>query len=146
MWLRLVRGLRKRGDGVRESGAFLLSKIGESRISKIVFYDELDPGVSDSGIIRFDGSGKVKLWNLLKEWKMEVEADIHTHPPGCSTEQSHSDRTHPMVKLKGHIAIIAPDFAQNSWLMPRMCSAYQYLGSFNWKKYKNGSPIKFTIL
>ena len=144
-WFRLVSGLRKRGEGVRESGAFLLTKKDGDRICKIIFYDELDPEVSNTGIIRFDGSGYVKLWPLLKKWGMEVVADIHTHP-GENTSQSHADETHPMIRLKGHIALIVPDFASNRWLKPNECSGYLYRGSFNWKKLTHDFPIKTTWL
>ena len=144
-WFFLISRLRKRGEGVRESGAFLLGKIGKDRVSKVVFYDELDPNVSTSGIIRFNGSGYVKLWPLLKKWGMEVVADIHTHP-GNNTSQSHADQTHPMIRLKGHIALIAPSFARYRWLKPETCSGYLYQGSFKWKKLIDNFPIKTTWL
>lgn len=141
-WFYLISGLRKRGQGQRESGAFLLRKKGNIRICKIMFYDQLDPKVSMTGIIRFDGSGYVTLWEHLKNWKMEVAADIHTHP-GTNTTQSYADQTHPMIRLKGHVAMIAPNFALDRWLMPGNCSSYVYQGSFNWNKAHN-SPIKLT--
>ena len=132
-WLYLISGLRKRGQGLRESGAFLLHKADKIRINKIIFYDQLDPEVSKTGIIRFNGSGYVKLWNLLKDLKMEVAADIHTHPD-YNTNQSYADQRHPMVRLQGHVAMIAPNFALNRWLTPGDCSSYIYQGNFNWKK------------
>ena len=145
LWWKLINGLRIRGSGKRESGAFLLKPANASHITKIVFYDELDPNVSNSGIIILDGSGKVKLWELLQQWGMEVAADIHTHPVGCSTAQSLADQHHPMVKIKGHVALIAPNYARNWMLMPKNCSAYSYEGNFRWTSYKDQSPIKITL-
>ncbi|MCB0496168.1 MAG: hypothetical protein KDC79_08530 [Cyclobacteriaceae bacterium] len=144
-WYQLISGLRKRGGGVRESGAFLLSKIGSDRICKIIFYDELDPEVSASGIIRFNGSGYIKLWPLLRNWGMEVVADIHTHPDS-NTNQSFADKSHPMIRLKGHIALIAPFYAMYRWINPNVCSAYLYEGSFQWRSLDQNFPIKTTWL
>ncbi|MDN5215575.1 hypothetical protein QQ020_26090 [Fulvivirgaceae bacterium BMA12] len=144
-WFHLLSGLKKRGKGVRESGAFLLAKRGKSRVSKVVFYDELDKHVSDSGIIKFNGSGYVKFWPMLKDWGMEVIADIHTHP-GENTDQSHADMTHPMIRIKGHLAVIAPNYAKNRWIKPNDCSSYLYLGSFKWKKLLSSSPLKLIWL
>ncbi|RFS15687.1 Mov34/MPN/PAD-1 family protein [Emticicia sp. C21] len=146
-WLCLTIGLRRRGKGIRESGAFLIGKVGSTRISKIIFYDELDPNAFKSGIIELEGLGHGKLAEMLKNFRGEVLADIHTHPIGCSTRQSDSDRRHPMVRLKGHIAFIAPDFALNKFLMPKDCSAYLYEGSFKWRTlYDRDFPLKVVIV
>ena len=146
-WFALISGLRKRGKGLRESGAFLVAHKGSDKISKIVFYDELDPNVSDTGIIVFNGLGHAKLEKILVDNSSEVLADIHTHPIGCSTNQSDSDKRHPMVRLKGHIAFIAPDFAMNRFLMPWKCSAFLYKGAFLWDRL-NGKhfPLKLTLI
>ncbi|RYU94652.1 hypothetical protein [Emticicia agri] len=146
-WLYLTIGLRKRGQGIRESGAFLIGKIGSTKISKIIFYDELDPNVFKSGIIEFDGLGHGKLAEMLKDFKGEVLADIHTHPIGFSTKQSDSDKAHPMVRLKGHVAFIAPDYALNKFLMPKGCSAYLYEGSYKWRTLDNRDfPLKIVLI
>lgn len=145
LWYILISGLRTRGQNVRESGAFLIRQIGSPRVCKIIFYDELDPKVSSSGIIKFNGQGYAKLWPLLQKWKMEVVADIHTHP-SSNTSQSYADQTHPMIRLEGHIALIAPNFAMSRWLSPSMCSAYLYKGSFKWEKLTNNVPLKITLL
>jgi hypothetical protein len=146
-WFGLIKGLRKKGNGVRESGAFLVAKTGSMKISKVIFYDDLDPNAFSSGIIVFEGIYHSKLNKLLKEFKGEVIADIHTHPIGCSIKQSVSDMNHPMCRLKGHVAFIAPDYATNSFLIPKQCAAYLYKGSFIWQTLVNNNfPLKITLL
>ena len=95
-WRRLVRDLRRRGEGRRESGAFLLAPPGRCRVAAHVCYDDLDPTALDQGIIVFQGAGYVPLWDLCERRQLRVVADIHTHP-GRWTGQSPSDATHPMV-------------------------------------------------
>ncbi len=53
LWMALVRELRKRGYGERESGAFLLAKHGSPHVTKFICYDDLDPTALDTGIIVF---------------------------------------------------------------------------------------------
>lgn len=138
-WLSLIYGLRKRGKGIKESGAFLLVRPNTNKVCKIVFYDQFDKTVSDSGIIQFKGA--INFFEFLARENLEVIADIHTHP-SRNTNQSDSDQTHPMIRLKGHIAIIAPNFANNYLLIPSECSIYEYLGNFKWQKFDNlNNPI-----
>lgn len=142
-WLRLIVGLKVRGKGVRESGGFMLGKPNEQHVHSIVFYDQFDPNVSDSGYIQFKGA--VSFYEYLAKHNLQVLADIHTHP-SKNTSQSESDRTHPMIKLKGHIAIIAPCFANNPFILPKQCSVYKYKGNFNWEKYENSElPFKLKL-
>lgn len=143
LWFRLIYGLKKRGKGTKESGAFLLVKPNTNAVCKIVYYDQFDITVSDSGIIQFKGANI--FYEFLAKEKLEVIADIHTHP-GKNTNQSYSDKTNPMVRLKGHIAIIAPNFAKNINITPYKCSVYEYLGNFNWRKFnKSNNPIHFKL-
>lgn len=140
LWFKLIFGLRKRSKGYRESGGFLLSKPNKKNVVKIVFYDQFDKTVSDSGIIQFKGS--CNLFEYLKNEKLDILADIHTHPTN-NTNQSFSDKRHPMIRIKGHIAIIAPNYATEFLLMPNQCSVYEYQGSFNWRKHDNSTnPLK----
>lgn len=113
LWQRLLRGLRERGRSYsRESGAFLLGYRGERarRISEFILYDDLDPNCLDSGIIRFDGRYFGKLWDICRDHRLTVVADVHTHPTG--SDQSESDRANPMITEAGHIALIVPRFAK----------------------------------
>lgn len=131
LWKELVTGLRARGRDVRESGAFLLGTIGETRsVSDIVFYDELDPHVSDTGIIVFNGACLADLWRLCRERGCSVVADVHTHPG--SSRQSRSDERHPMIAERGHLSMIIPDFAAEPVRLKEV-GLYRYLGNFQWE-------------
>lgn len=52
LWARLVRQLRRRGGGRRESGAFLLSRQHgtSARVSAFICYDDLDPHAYQWGL------------------------------------------------------------------------------------------------
>ena len=124
--------------GLAESGAFLLGAaiwvkgVERRRVSRFVYYDDLDPRCLDRGIIIFDGSGYGPLWQLCRETDLSVVADVHTHPFDCPARQSGSDRAHPMVATPGHIALIVPDLAQHP-VAPGAVGVYQYLGNHEWR-------------
>jgi hypothetical protein len=143
LWRRLVRDLRQRGkNGRRESGAFLLGlpSHGPTRIVDYLLYDELDPRCLSTGIVRFDGRFFAPLWSACEYRGLVVVADVHTHP-GCSL-QSDSDRAHPMITTRGHIALILPNFAIPA---PRRkdIGMYRYLGSRNWAAVPAGQRRRF---
>jgi proteasome lid subunit RPN8/RPN11 len=130
LWRELLQGLRVRGQGRRESGAFLLGpKAGQRRISSIVFYDQIDPAAYDTGIIEIDGGCMADLWRICRERGEAVLADVHTHPGGAS--QSDSDQAHPMIAEPGHLAMIMPRFAAEPVIL-REIGLYRYVGRFNW--------------
>lgn len=142
VWDKLIHDLRKRGDGERESGAFLLGKVGGNLISEYICYDDLDPNCLDHGIITFDGSGYVPLWQMCKEKGLTVLADVHTHP-GEWVGQSRSDSNHPMIAQSGHIAIILPEYAQAKTLTLIDAGIYEYKGDKKWKTVKpKGGRVK----
>lgn len=144
LWIKLIKGLRKRGEGRRESGGFLLVKSGNSKVVKVVFYDQFDKTVSKSGIIEFKGA--VPFFEFLAKEQLEVLADIHTHPTR-NTKQSDSDQKHPMIRIKGHIAIIAPNYANNLFIFPKDCSIYEYMGNFDWIKFETSKlPIHLKLI
>jgi hypothetical protein len=130
-WNRLIAELRRRTEGYHESGAFLLgTREGElRRIVNVAYYDDLDPHSLDTGIVIFDGAGYGPLWRMCRRESLTVVADIHVHP-GIAT-QSFSDRTNPMIARKGHIALIAPDFAEGD-CMPGDLGMYEYRGGYEW--------------
>jgi proteasome lid subunit RPN8/RPN11 len=133
LWARLVHDLRVRGKNrARESGAFLLGSQdeGRARILGYVLYDNLDPHCLDTGIVQFDGRYFGVLWELCKQRKQTVVADVHVHPHG--EHQSDSDRAHPMISCSGHLALILPRFA-SSPLRQRNIGIYRYLGSKHWE-------------
>lgn len=129
-WEELIHGLRSRGKGQRESGAFLLGPAEGARLATdVVFYDAIDPRAFDTGIIVIDGSLMGTLWRICRERGLRVVADVHTHPAGAG--QSDLDRRHPMVAEKGHVAVILPDFAAPPLAAERI-GIYRYLGDFEW--------------
>ncbi len=132
LWRRLLVGLRDRGEGRHESGAFLLGRRCDDRatIEDFILYDDLDPHCLDSGIIRFDGRYFGVLWDECKRRGLTIVADVHTHPHGPG--QSASDRAHPMVTRAGHIAIILPNFASLP-VRRREIGIYRYLGQGKWE-------------
>ena len=132
LWRRLRTKLRERGhDCSRESGAFLLGRHEGNRASIVdfVLYDDVDPHALDSGIVHFDGRYFSDLWAICKARNLSVVADIHVHPGG--SEQSSSDRNHPMISQAGHIALILPRFATGRQSR-RGIGMYRYLGGKRW--------------
>lgn len=145
IWKRLVAELERRGDGVRESGAFLLGAIHHGRREALDFvpYDELEPGCLDRGYINFTSTGYQKLWGILKEKKMQVVADIHTHPGGAG--QSEIDQANPMMPSVGHLALILPHYAKGE-PEPADAGLYIFLGNHRWKAFPPGkSKAEFYV-
>jgi hypothetical protein len=111
----LVVGLAERGQGRRESGAFLLTDRGHPEdqlpqpVTEIAFYDDLDSDCLTGGI-DFHAVGYTALQNLCRRDRLQVAGDIHTHP-AQRVQQSRIDAEHPMVARDGHVALIAPRFA-----------------------------------
>ena len=134
-WAALVRGLRARGAGSRESGAFLLGrrKPHHARVLDYRMYDDLDPDALDSGAIEFHAAGFSTLWAYCRVNDLEVLADVHTHP-GEAARQSGIDRRNPMMPMRGHVAIILPHFANiSSWSLSR-AGIYEYQGNYEWEQ------------
>lgn len=132
LWRRLIQALRSRGgNGRRESGAFLLGRKrnGRARIVSFVLYDDLDEKCLDTGIVRFDGRHFGKLWETCKLRGLVVVADVHTHPG--SSQQSDSDRSHPMIARAGHIALILPRYAAAP-ISRKDIGMYRYQGGGRW--------------
>lgn len=144
LWARLIRQLRMRGHGRRESGAFLLAKLESRRVSKFICYDDLDPTALDSGIIVFHGSGFVPLWEHCKAHGMTVVADVHTHRDSW-TGQSEADRTHPMIGKPGHIGLIVPHYAQQNLLSLKDVGVYEYQGNHKWRTSQRNN-FELTLL
>ena len=135
LWRRLLKELRRRGGGRRESGAFLLRArgAGNGRITHFICYDDLDPA-SCPGAITFHAEGYAALWEYCREKAVEVIADVHTHP-GPHVGQSEIDQRHPMVPVVGHTAMIVPNFADAAWWSLEKVGVYEYLGNFTWRSH-----------
>lgn len=135
LWGELLEKLRERGGGVRESGAFILGVgDGARRAARlIVLYDDLDPNCLNEGYVHFDGCHYGRLWEICAQESLSVVADVHTHPYGPG--QSHSDKTHPMVSIPGHIALIVPNYAQGE-ISAADVGVYVYRGRYQWTAFR----------
>lgn len=136
VWPALMADLWRRGGGRRESGAFLLGEaVGIACVVRTwVPYEDIDPTSLHCSYVRLESSAFSRLWTICAERKLEVVADVHTHPKG--PRQSLSDRTNPMISLAGHVALIVPRFANGS-VLPRDLSFNVYSGSGKWLSYFN---------
>ena len=145
LWHDLLDKLRARGGGVRECGAFLLGAgTGAQRTAnRIVLYDDVDPNCLDNGYVHFDGRHYGRLWEICSAESLTVVADAHTHPYGAG--QSYSDRTHPMVSIPGHIALIVPNFAQPP-VRPTDVGVYVYRGRHQWTSYRGRGAAGVLII
>lgn len=134
VWSALMADLHRRGGGWRESGAFLLRQATETArvVQGWLPYDELDPKSLNYAYVRLESGAFSRLWGICAERKLEVVADVHTHPIG--PQQSPSDRANPMISLAGHIALIVPGFARGN-VRPMDLSFNVYLGDGKWVSY-----------
>lgn len=141
VWARLISELRLRGQGRRESGAFLLGRQqgAVGKVVRFVSYDDLDARAYQGGAIEFHSDGYAGLWRLCREDKLLLLADVHTHP-GSDVRQSGIDQRHPMVAVVGHMALIVPHFAAASRWSIREVGVYEYLGSYQWRTYIPHAP------
>jgi proteasome lid subunit RPN8/RPN11 len=146
LWKQLIRTLKERGEGERESGAFLLGQENSNRVKTFICYDDLDERALQSGIITLHSNGFLELWGRCQKERLRVLADVHTHPSSW-VQQSESDRTHPMVAQKGHFALIVPNFAKKPRRNLTGIGIYEYLGDHTWQTHTpKKSPVKITFL
>jgi proteasome lid subunit RPN8/RPN11 len=143
LWTRLLLALRERGEGRRESGAFLLGRrVGDRRVvQEFILYDDVDPGALQ-GIIVFDASRMDAVWRRCRELGLEVIADVHTHPGGYG--QSATDQAHPMIPQAGHLALIVPRFA-SELVGPGSVGVYEYLGRGAWRDHSDRGRAFFEV-
>jgi proteasome lid subunit RPN8/RPN11 len=131
LWDELIAELGRRGQGRRESGAFLLAAADgdRRRVVRVVYLDDLDPTCLN-GAISFRGPAYGKLWALCRREQLTVVADVHTHPGRC-VRQSPIDRANPMIAEAGHVALIVPEFAQGA-VAPGDVGIHLYHGDHRW--------------
>jgi len=136
LWAQVIVQLRRRGKGKGESGAFLLGPQDSvsGRVTTYVCYDDLDPHAYQSGAIAFHAVGHAALWEYCRKKKLQVLADVHTHP-GQNVRQSPIDQRHPMIPMQGHTAMIVPNFAKTPWWSLGAVGVYEYLGDFKWRTH-----------
>jgi proteasome lid subunit RPN8/RPN11 len=142
LWRDGFEELRRRTEGTHESGAFLLGDRDSERrrITRFVYYDDLDPHSLETGIVVFDGAGYGPLWQICRETGLTVVADVHVH--GGLPYQSQSDRENPMIALPGHIALIVPDFAERLVGADEL-GIYEYKGEHQWTAHIGKGAYKF---
>jgi proteasome lid subunit RPN8/RPN11 len=147
LWVKLIVDLRRKGTGGRESGAFLLGREAKvpARVTTYLCYDDIDPRAYQGGAIAFHARGYAALWKYCKEKRLEVVADVHTHP-GPDVGQSLIDQRHPMVPVVGHTAMIVPSFAKTGWWSLRAVGVYEYLGSFKWRSHPPSARLRRVTL
>ena len=145
LWRKGLAELHRRGEGQRESGAFLLGILaGKHRsITRFIFFDDLDPHCLDSGIVVFDGSGYGPLWEMCRKNNLKVIADVHTHP--SKPYQSTADRDHPMIAHPGHVALIVPEFACRTFAANQL-GIYVYQGNHQWVNYSGKTGKKYFYI
>ncbi len=139
LWADLMAHLCAQGAGVRESGAFLLGRKTDAgrTVMRFVPYEQLQPDAFSNDYVSLKADTFTKLWEVCRATGMAVVADVHTHPLGPG--QSPSDRANPMVALKGHIALIVPQFAKCN-PRPRDVGLYVYQGNHQWASH-SGSDV-----
>ena len=144
VWDEGVDELRRRADGHRESGGFLLGRVQGSarRIEHFLFYDDVDPDCFSNGFVEFDGSKFGAVWAECRARRMTVVADVHVHPGHFG--QSQSDRRNPMIAEAGHLALIVPDFAGLKRL-PGKIGIYEYVGGRQWRDHSSKGDAAFHV-
>lgn len=136
LWRQVILQLRRRGAGKGESGAFLLGlqRGNCAEVTTYICYDDLDPQAYQSGGIAFHAAGNAELWQYCREKKLQVLADVHTHP-GKGIWQSPTDQQNPMIPIVGHNGMIVPNFARTPWWSLKAVGVYEYLGNFKWRTH-----------
>jgi len=136
LWWRLLRDLRRRGGGVRESGAFLLGRrtSGRAKVLAYALYDDLEPTALDTGIVILRSGGFKALWKRCRELRMDVVADTHTHGDK-HPQQSSIDKAHPLITTAGQISLILPSFARTLGWKFRNVAVCEYTGNYSWRDW-----------
>lgn len=143
VWRAGVAELRRRADGQRESGAFLLGTKGNvRRIEEFCFYDDIDPNALRSDMVIINGRRLGDLWTHCRKTGRSVVADVHVHPGGFG--QSNSDRANPIIAEIGHMAMILPHFAERE-TKPGRIGVYEYLGSRRWRDRSFERPCPLHV-
>lgn len=136
LWWRMMRQIRRRGRGVRESGAFLLGRRsrGGAKVTAFVLYDDLQLDCLDTGIVILRSTAFKALWRRCRELRLEVLADSHTHGD-AHPRQSAIDKAHPLITTAGHISLILPLFATVLGWKFRNVAVCEYAGNYQWRDW-----------
>lgn len=133
--------LRTRGQGRRESGAFLLARRDKDlrRIVQAVYLDDLDPECLQGGIA-FSGLAYSRLGDICDAGHLVVCGDVHAHP-GSGVHQSSIDMENPMIARKGHLALIVPRFAMGP-IRSSDVGVHEYRGDDGWTSWTGADAAK----
>jgi hypothetical protein len=144
VWLAGCEELKRRSEGYRESGAFLLGHIvkGTREILEFLYYDDIDETCFANGIVEFDGRKLGRVWKHCRERSLQVVADVHVHPDGFG--QSPSDKHNPIIAETGHFALILPHYAAGG-VLPGSIGVYEYLGDRRWHDHSRVGKTVFRI-
>ncbi len=144
-WRALTSELARRGQGRRESGAFLLARSERQprHVVEAIPFDEIDPHALN-GAISIRGTAFGRLWEICRERGLRVVADVHTHP-GRVVRQSRVDQANPMIAKRGHTAIILPDYAQGD-PQPRDSGVHVYAGDRTWVSHYGEQAARQIVL
>ena len=148
VWAGLIGDLHCRGRGRRETGAFLMgsSEAPNPDVVSYICYDDLDPKALTHGIVEFHRVGFSNLWDICKKRRLKVIADVHTHPT-ADVRQSYIDKAHPMVPVRGHVALIMPNFGNTSRWSLAPVGIHRFQGGGQWESFKPGDagcPIRLS--
>lgn len=134
MFDRLMADLAGAGQGRRESGAFLFGHLKpRRRVVAYRMYCEIAPeSACRAAYVTLTGSEMARAWDYARNTRLEVVADVHTHPEGPA--QSPSDRANPIVAVPGHVALIVPWFALQR-PQPVDLGVHVFLGGSRWQSY-----------
>lgn len=143
LWILLIRQLRRRGAGVRESGAFLVGYRRErvAKVVRYVCYDDLDPAALESGAVVLHAVAYARLWEYCRDYHVDVLGDVHTHP-GNDVRQSCIDRENPTLPNPGHIALIVPRFGSTRAWSLHGIGMYEYRGDYRWQTAEDRAQIR----
>jgi proteasome lid subunit RPN8/RPN11 len=141
LWDEVYNQLKARGKGETESGAFLLGPTGDAHITAVAYYDDLEAGCLDSGSVHLTFLAFMGLTDICRVKQLTVKADVHTHPSSI-IRLSGVDRKNPLIKIKGHIALIVPYYALPPVCDLDMLGIHEFLGGgFNWKTHEYNDGI-----
>lgn len=93
-------------------------------------------------MIVFDGSQMDKVWAYCRAKKLDVVADVHTHPAGYG--QSRIDQANPMMPELGHIALIIPNYADRAY-GPGDIGMYEFRGRDGWLNHSRLGASFFSL-
>jgi proteasome lid subunit RPN8/RPN11 len=128
----LMQDLAAAGHGARESGAFLFGHLEpQRRVVEYRMYCEIAPeSARREGYVTLTGPEMARAWDHARNTRLQVIADVHTHPEGPG--QSPSDQAHPIVAVPGHVALIVPWFALRR-PQPADLGVHVFLGGGRWE-------------